>query len=75
MQSENDSQVSNSDCIQTTVKNSKRKRKLSRPKKVKKPRKDDNNVQDTSREVSLQNSSVLSGLNRDINNGIIETIE
>lgn len=57
------------------MKNSKRKRKLSRPKKVKKPRKDDNNVQDTSREVSLQNSSVLSGLNRDINNGIIETIE
>lgn len=75
MQSENDSQVSNSDCIQTTVKSSKRKRKLSRPKKVKKPRKDDDNVQDTSREVSLQNSSVLSGLNRDINNGIIETIE
>lgn len=57
------------------MKNSKRKRKLSRPKKVKKPRKDDDNVQDTSNEVSLQNSSVLSGLNRDINNGIIETIE
>lgn len=49
LQSQNDSQQSNSNS-QTTVNNSKRKRKLAKPKKIRK-REDADNVQDISREV------------------------